>query len=98
MRTFSLSKEQEKKLEQWLATIKKEVVEVQIEEYSRADHEALRDKAVFLKESYDKGVYNPYEGAIGRGLSYTFIPNNIGTSVFCEYAGHKIDLSEYDLW
>lgn len=48
------------------------------------------------KVVYPDGV--PYQGAIGGGTTYSFIPTSIGVIVKVSANGHELDLTEYDTW
>jgi len=40
----------------------------------------------------------PYEGAIGGAVTYSFTPTSIGMVVKVHAHGHELDLSDYASW
>lgn len=44
------------------------------------------------------GLKKREEGAIGGGLSYTFIPTGLGVVVKVKYFDEELDLSDYESW
>lgn len=93
MYTFSLSDNQQKKLDAWLKEVYAKTINMQ-----KAMIEETHEFYHLYKESWDLGY--PYTGAIGGNISYTFTPTSLGaTLVVHESASmESIDLTEYDLW
>ncbi len=66
----------------------------------------FKDCRVFTLDSDQVKKFNEWflglkkrnEGAIGGGLSYTFIPTGLGVIVKVKYFDEEIDLSDYDSW
>jgi hypothetical protein len=88
---FKLSKEQLRKLNEWLIEVEQRAAHFQAEEAIHKDDGTRIDFSL---------VQLPYYGAIGGGLKFTFIPNGIGVSCVVTEAitGESIDLTEYDEW
>lgn len=84
---FSLSKEQNAKLNDWKNSINERLIEEQRTKMSEEDFEMLTEN----------GKY-PYMGAIGGGVTYKFTPTSLGVITVVEYGGESIDLTEYDMW
>lgn len=98
MRTFTITAEQEARVEKWL---REEVYPIWIE------YQKLTTDFPTEMHHYCWGIGYPYEGAIGGGLSYEFTPTSIGTIEAATYPhfaagtpGNKfrLDLTDYDLW
>ncbi len=75
---FELTKEQSKRLEEWIKEVKPKVLK-------KVGGDILQPN-------------EPYFGAIGGGISYTFEPNGVGMGVTVKYGDEEIDLTEYDKW
>ena len=91
---FSLSKEQQAKVEQWLQTvIYPPIVERQLQD---------PEIAMWVVKTEDGKVY-PYTGAIGGGLTYSFSPTSIGTITKVSHNDvngdlQVLDVTDYDMW
>jgi hypothetical protein len=92
MLKFSITDEQQAKVEKWL---REEVYPAVI-----ADQKArtpVDDPAYEIsKYCWDQG--HPYGGAIGGGVSYVFTPTSIGVVVHAQedYTSKSIDITDYD--
>lgn len=86
--TFTLSEQQEKKLNDWLTEVNKEIVAAQQADYPEMDEETCGVAGFFWKRG------EPYGGAIGGSLTYRFTPTSIGTCVSVKYYGRELDLTE----
>jgi hypothetical protein len=40
----------------------------------------------------------PYFGAIGSGMTYSFTPTGLGMIITVKYGNEELDLTEYDKW
>ena len=66
----------------------------------------FKDCRVFTLDSDQVKKFNEWflglkkrnEGAIGGGLSYTFIPTGLGVIVKVKYFDDELDLSDYESW
>lgn len=85
---FILTESQIKKVNDWYDSIRKDIAESQ-----RKDLAELHDHLTM------DGEY-PYYGAIGGGLTYSFTPNGIGTTVKVKESitGKELDLTDYESW
>ena len=104
-RKFTLDDHEQKKLDEWLPTVKKLVCErqmtwmqEQIDKYGKDAGQHWQRKLDEIKQGYDKGEYYPYEGAIGGGLTFSFTPTGLGDIIKVKYFEHQIDLTNYDVW
>lgn len=91
MMKFILSEYEIKKLNVWV----KEQTRIALEEQKKNPPDIPLD---ILKTCWDLG--QPYSGAIGGSLSYTFTPTSLGTitTVKSSFTGEKIDLTDYSFW
>ena len=82
---FELSEEQQKKLDAWLKEIHPHVMAMSIH-YAPEEHKMMGGQ--------------PYYGAIGGGLTYSFTPTSLGVVVEVTEAFTKktINLTDYDSW
>lgn len=87
--SFALDDEQAAKLAAWRAEQDKAVLEKQ-----RAD--GADDP--FIAAIHEHG--QPYYGACGGELTFSFTPTSIGTVVKAKHSasGAEIDLTDYDAW
>lgn len=58
----------------------------------------LNSEQVTKLNEWFLGLKKRYEGAIGGGLSYTFIPTGLGVIVKVKYFDEELDLSDYESW
>lgn len=86
---FTLSQSQVEKLEKWREEVFKEAIEIQREKMSPEDFSLLTVDGEF-----------PYYGAIGGGLTYSFIQTGLGViaTVKESITGKEIDLTNYNEW
>ncbi len=91
--SFGISQQQALKLEDWITEIYKKAYRRQVES-SKPDSDLSRAITMFATE------HDPYYGAIGGGISYTFTPTSLGTIVKVKEAitGEELDLTEYNDW
>jgi hypothetical protein len=86
---FSLTDEDEKKIQHWLKT---EVFPPIIQQQKQSDVEMFH-------VTDEHGVTWPYEGAIGGSLTYCFTPTSLGTVVVVRHSsGAELDLTNFDNW
>ena len=87
---FEITKEEHEKINLWLETeVYPEVIARQKETY--------KDN-LFIMSTLEQG--QPYGGAIGGGLSYTFTPNSLGLGFRVKewWSGKELNLTDYDSW
>ena len=88
---FEITEEQLKKLDEWLKnTVYPEAIRIQKKKIKQHDPEYR----IFWEGGY------PYEGAVGGGLQYVFIPTSIGTISKVVYKTYdmnvELDLTDYE--
>lgn len=83
---FELTERQANKLKVWECKIREKAFQLQYD----------RDEL----DEYSVKFHEPYYGAIGGGLTYSFTPTALGTVVKVKEAitGEEIDLTDYDEW
>ena len=84
---FTISEEQQKKINKWAKK----------QDYLVKEQQKGSDDVV-ISESSRLGL--PYYGASGGSLSYEFTPTGLGVvlKVTNNYTKESIDVTEYDMW
>ena len=90
MLTFTLSDEEEEKVDAWLKEVNLRAVAKQKEEIENPGEHFLF--------CWENGV--PYTGTIGGGVTYSFTATGLGYIVTVQEAitGEKLDITDYDMW
>jgi hypothetical protein len=85
--SFDVTEEQYTKLQEWLAEVNKEAMEIQKKTYPKAEFP--------YTYCWERG--EPYYGAIGGGLTYRFLPTSIGDCLHVKESitGKEIDLTDF---
>lgn len=88
---FQITEDQYKKIDEWLKnTIYPEAIRIQKKKVKQPGPE--------YRISWEGGY--PYEGAVGGGLQYVFIPTSIGTISKVVYKTYdmnvELDLTDYE--
>ena len=93
METFTLTDEELKAIDEWLMD---EIYPEVIAEQKR-NFKANEINPVVLSHWEDG---QPYGGAIGGGVTYSFTPTSLGVVVKVKEAhtGKELDLTDYDSW
>lgn len=88
---FSVSTVQAQQIDSWYKSLIPTIVEVQKRCKSFMDDP-------FIRSLLDRG--EPYYGAMGGGLTYSFTPTGLGVIVKITEAitGEEIDVTDYDTW
>lgn len=92
MITFHIEDTVVKEIKKWLHTeVYPQVIARQKERVKEGDplYKTYRD-------SWSAG--EPYTGAIGGGISYTFSSTGIGETLVVKFMGYSKDFTDYDNW
>ena len=84
---FSLTEEQQTKLNEWLKI-----------QYAKLVEKQKGTDAEMWHVTGEDGTVYPYTGAIGGGCTYSFFPTGLGDVVKVSYGDETIDLTDYDTW
>lgn len=88
---FEITEEQLKKLDAWMKNIV-------YPEAIRIQKEKVKQPGIEYRASWKSGY--PYEGAIGGGLQFIFVPTSIGTVTKVQYKIYdmdvELDLTDYE--
>jgi hypothetical protein len=90
MKTFTVTLEEQQKINDWLHT----------EVYPAIVAKQKKSSLANMIVSDEDGNELPYFGAIGGDVTYQFTPNSIGMAfvVIHGSTGQKLDLTDYESW
>lgn len=88
MTVFTITKEQQAKIDEWTKEVFARVIEKQKAGNYDNNHFAISD----WKLGY------PYSGAIGVDITYKFTPTSLGEIVSVECYGETLDVTNYTDW
>lgn len=90
MDDFIISQYGQAKLKQWIEEQNKIAIKVQ--------RMTIKNPSSFHQICWDNG--EPYAGAIGGLITYSFIPNDVGCVVKAVHnvTKNEVDLTDYDNW
>lgn len=94
MKTFTMTDDQEAKLNEWLEEIHEERLRIN---YDRLKENEYREG--FADDMTNNGS-SLYLGAAGGGVLYTFYPTSVGTTliVIDTITRQELNLTDYDSW
>lgn len=101
---FTLTKEQDAKVQQWLhETVYPYVIAKQKAYYEQSFCQKLLGRPRRYPNPIERDCWEmgyPYSGASGGGLTYEFTPTSIGTVEIVRYSGYpeSLDLTDYLSW
>ncbi len=84
---YTLNDVEQRRLDEFMAERKAQLLEEQRKAMSPEDFEYLTAGGKF-----------PYLGAIGGGVTYHLTPNSIGMGISVTYAGVERDITDFDSW
>lgn len=90
MRQFTINDEEQKVINDWLESLKPEIMAIQ-----RKSYEAQGELEYYNTHLSLDGKY-PYYGACGGGITYKFIPTSLGTILVVEETITKKELNVTD--